>query len=427
MVLHVFSQLFIEFNNNNFQFFGFDAYTISHNSSTDLQSTDFFPFHFPFTMLKRVPGFFRKNGYIVKRLFRIKPKKKQILKGVQTEIGPRYFSKCNGALKSTFSTYTKIKLNVKPGAVIKFTFTPRSYLMFLSKNYVETLNVPLEIVGSDSAWVIYRHLCGLIHKHEQAMGLFAESWEKETDIYLWIKPYEEPIVERDMNGVLQRRIRKATKKPSRLRRRTLLVQWMMENSDWQEQLVLHYWNLPRKGTRGETLLPWFTLEVEYREGAIKRLCNKHHEYFCAIEAAEGGYGCSMVAKRSINKIMSRNPQALQLGGDLDIGLELVVETTTILKTSLTEDGSSSSFNIKDSLNTFREPTTLGSEESITDDNAILLGDGLVIGLGKVSVKSVDIRTVSCASVSPHIGKIEENKVPDIGVGEVVFGDEGVSV
>ncbi|KAH8155585.1 uncharacterized protein LAJ45_00595 [Morchella importuna] len=380
-------------------------------------------------MLKRVPGFFRKNGYIVKRFFRIKSKKKQILKGVQTEIGPRYFSKCNGALKSTFSTYTKIKLNVKPGAAIKFTFTPRSYLMFLSKNYVETLNVPPEIVSSDSAWVIYRHLCGLIHKHEQTMGLFAESWEKETDIYLWIKPYEEPIVERDMNGVLQRRIRKATKKPSRLRGRTLLVQWMMENSDWQEQLVLHYWNLPREGTRGETLLPWFTLEVEYREGARKRLCNKHHEYFCAIEAAEGGYGCSMVANRSINKSMSRNPRALQLGGDLEIGLELAVETTTVPKTSLTEDGSSGSFSIEDldSLYTSREPTTPGSEESITDDNAILLGDGLMTGSGNVSVKSVDIRPISCASMSPHIGKIEEHKAPDIGVGEVVFGDEGVSV
>ncbi|KAH0612858.1 uncharacterized protein H6S33_009238 [Morchella sextelata] len=339
-------------------------------------------------MLKRVPGFFRKKG-------------------------PRYFSKCNGALKSTFSTYTKIKLNVRPGAAIKFTFTPRGYLMFLSKNYVETLDVPLEIVGSDSAWVIYRHLCGLIHKHEQAMGLFAEPWEKETDIYLWIKPYEEPIVERDMNGVLQRRIRKATKKPSRLRGRTLFVQWMMENSDWQEQLVLHYWNLPRKGIRGETLLPWFTLEVEYREGARKRLCNKHHEDFCAIEAAEGGYGCSMVTNGSINKSMSENPRAL--GEDLEIGLELVVETATVLITSLTEDGSSSSLSIEDSLNTSRRPTTPGNEESITDENAILLGDGLMIGSGKVSVKSVEIRPISCASTAPHVGKIEEHQIIDIGV------------
>ncbi|KAI5845134.1 hypothetical protein DFP73DRAFT_43687 [Morchella snyderi] len=376
-------------------------------------------------MLKRVPGFFRKKGYIVKRFFRIKPKKKQKLKEAQKEIGPRYFSKCNGPLRNTFSTYTKIKLNVRPGDAIMFTFTPRSYLMFLSKNYVETLDVPPEIADSGSAWVIYRHLCGLIHKHERAMGLFAESWEEETDIYLWIKPYEEPIVERDMNGVLQRSIRKATKKPSRLKGRALFVQWMMENSDWQEQLVLHYWNLPRKGFRGETLLPWFTLEVEYREGARKRLCNKHHEYFCAIEA-EGGYGCSMVTNEPTNKGMSENPRTL--GGDLEIGLELIVETETVPKTSLTEDGSPSSLSVDDSLSTFRKPTTSGCGGSITDDNAILLGDGLIIESRKDSVKAVEIRPISCASMAPHdVRKIEEHQILDIEVGGVVFGDEGVSM
>lgn len=85
-----------------------------------------------------------------------------------------------------------------------------------------------------------------------------------TDVCLWIAPYVEVRMERNMNGVMQRRIVKGSRRRGRLRNRTLLVKWMLECSDWQEQLARNFWGLPKRGVGRDVTLPWFSLEVEYR-------------------------------------------------------------------------------------------------------------------------------------------------------------------
>lgn len=145
------------------------------------------------------------------------------------------------------------------GREVSFAYQPE---VRLDVQTHRTLHIPPAFVNSTDICALYHELCRRIYEADQSSDA-ARPEDRETDVCLWITPYVEIRMERNMNGVMERRVVKGSRR-GRLRNRTLFVKWMLECSDWQEQLARNFWGLPKRGVGRDVTLPWFSLEVEYR-------------------------------------------------------------------------------------------------------------------------------------------------------------------
>lgn len=145
------------------------------------------------------------------------------------------------------------------GAEISFAYLPE---VRMKTQAHRILQISLSFVHSTDLCRLYHELCRRIYAADQTSEL-AKPGNSESDVCLWITPYVEICIERNMHGVMEKRLVKGST-GTRLRNRTLLVKWMLEISDWQEQLARNFWGLPKHGIGRDVTRPWFSLEVEYR-------------------------------------------------------------------------------------------------------------------------------------------------------------------
>lgn len=146
------------------------------------------------------------------------------------------------------------------GEEISFAYNPE--MCIEAKSHC-VLTIPPSVVNSDNICTLYHELCRRIYTDEKA-NKSTSPGGTANDICIWIKPYAEIRIERNIHGIEQRKIVKGAAGGTRLRGRMLLVKWMLDNSDWQEQLATRFWNLPKQGVGRDVTLPWFMLEVEYK-------------------------------------------------------------------------------------------------------------------------------------------------------------------
>lgn len=148
----------------------------------------------------------------------------------------------------------------KPGAPVVYMFTPR---LSPYEGYRERLYMPQEILATGSLCEVYSELCRQIYEFDKGRG-FTMPIESETDIYLSITLYEEttPMWRKNPKN------KELAKKIRGLRKPKCLIGWMLENYDWQKELIERFWNFPRMKDDGSAIvLPWYTLQVEYKSGA----------------------------------------------------------------------------------------------------------------------------------------------------------------
>lgn len=166
---------------------------------------------------------------------------------------------CTWAGKTTTMKRCDVYFIECVGPEISFAYLPE---MRTDAPAHRILQIPPSFVNSTDICMLYHELCRRIYASDLINGS-TRPGDVESDVCLWITPYIEIRMERNMHGVMERRVIKGSRR-GRLRHRTLLVKWMLECSDWQEQLARNFWGLPKRGVGRDVTLPWFSLEVEYR-------------------------------------------------------------------------------------------------------------------------------------------------------------------